>query len=239
LRAGSPHKTRPQLAARHPVHVVLRVVSAIGSLRRRSAYRAVREATLVAARRENFRIVHLSLQRTHIHLLVEAEDKHALAAGMQSFQISAAKQLNTEIGRARRGARRTGTVFPDRYHAEVITSPTQARHAIAYVLNNWRRHGEDRARYARSWKVDAYSSGILFPDWVERANEPFLWRWPSGYEPLVVYRPRTWLLRAGWQKAGTISYREVPAAARWRATRGTAPGAAADQATKTKWVRMT
>src|SRR5262245_2580693 len=53
-RPGSSHKARPELKARHPVHVVLRVVSAIGNLRRRATYRAVREATLTTARREDF-----------------------------------------------------------------------------------------------------------------------------------------------------------------------------------------
>src|ERR1043165_10251590 len=55
-RAGAAHKTRPELKARHPVHVVLRVVGAVGSLRRRATYKAVREATLTTARREDFRI---------------------------------------------------------------------------------------------------------------------------------------------------------------------------------------
>ena len=71
-RAGSPHKVRPELAARHPVHVVLRVIKDVGNLRRRFTYKAIREATLTAARREDFRIVHLSIQRTHVHLLVES-----------------------------------------------------------------------------------------------------------------------------------------------------------------------
>ncbi|HSR96788.1 MAG TPA: hypothetical protein VLM79_07060, partial [Kofleriaceae bacterium] len=72
-RAGSRHKVRPELKARNPVHVVLRVVSAVGNLRRRLTYKAVREATLTTARREDFRIVHLSIQRNHLHLLVEAD----------------------------------------------------------------------------------------------------------------------------------------------------------------------
>src|ERR1051325_5013975 len=67
-RAGSPHKERPYLHARYPVHVTLRVVGAVGNLRRRCVYHAIREATLTTARREDFRIVHLSIQRTHIHL---------------------------------------------------------------------------------------------------------------------------------------------------------------------------
>src|SRR4051794_30606335 len=83
LRAGSPHTVRPELKARHPVHVVLRVVDAVDNLRRRATYKAVREATLTTARREDFRIVHLSIQRNHLHLLVEADHKSALASGMQ------------------------------------------------------------------------------------------------------------------------------------------------------------
>src|ERR1044071_8744769 len=168
-RRGSPHKARPELKARHPVHVVLRVVSAVGNLRRRMTYRAVREATLTTARREDFRIVHLSIQRNHLHLLVEADDKGALASGMQGFQISAAKHLNAAISKGRPGRRRRGAVFPDRYHAEIITTPTQARHALNYVLSNWRKHQEDRSDATRSWKIDWFSTAVMFPGWAEYA----------------------------------------------------------------------
>jgi REP element-mobilizing transposase RayT len=136
-RAGAPHTVRPEHKARHPVHVVLRAIGAVGNLRRRFTYKAIREATLTTARREDFRIVHVSIQRTHVHLLVEADGKRALASGMQGFQISAAKHLNAAISKGKPGPRRRGTVFPDRYHAEIITSPTQARNAISYVLLNW------------------------------------------------------------------------------------------------------
>jgi REP element-mobilizing transposase RayT len=162
-RAGSPHKARPELKARHPVHVVLRVIGAVGSLRRRFTYRAIREATLTTARRDDFRVVHVSIQRTHVHLLVEADGKRALASGMQGFQISAAKHLNAAISKGKPGPRRRGTVFPDRYHAEIITSPRQARHALAYVLLNWRKHQEDRKQPMSEWKVDWFSTAAMFP----------------------------------------------------------------------------
>src|SRR5689334_19958682 len=51
-RASSPHRVRPELVARHPVHVVLRVIRDVGNLRRRFTYKAIREATLTAALRE-------------------------------------------------------------------------------------------------------------------------------------------------------------------------------------------
>jgi len=213
-RAGSPHKARPYLHARYPVHVVLRVIRAVGNLRRRCIYRAIREATLTTARREDFRIVHLSIQRTHVHLLVEANNKGALASGMQGFQISAAKHLNAAISKGKPGPRRRGTVFPDRYHAEIITSPRQARYALAYVMQNWRKHKEDRVAPMSTWTIDWFSSAVMFPGWVEYGEQAFLWRGPETYDPLVVYQPKTWLLREGWKKAGSISCHEVPSAKR-------------------------
>jgi REP-associated tyrosine transposase len=212
-RAGSAHKTRPDLAARYPVHVVLRVVPEVRGLRRRRTYQAIREATLTTARREDFRIVHLSIQRTHLHLIVEADHKAALAAGMQGFQISAAKHLNAAISQGKPGRRRRGPVFPDRYHAEIITSPRQARHTLSYVVNNWRKHQEDRVAPMSSWTIDWFSSAVMFPGWAEYGDAPVLWRSPGTYDPLVVYQPTTWLLREGYKRGGPpISCREVPSA---------------------------
>ena len=209
-RAGSPHKRRPPLSRHCPVHVVLRTVAAVGSLRRRHAYHAIRAATVVTGLRDDFRIVHLSIQRTHLHLIVEASHRRALARGLQGFQISAAKHLNRALSRSEPGARRRGTVFPDRYHAEVLRSPRQARHALNYVLNNWRKHTEDRAPKLAGWTIDWFSSGWSFPDWAEYGDDPLLWPAPPTYEPLFVRRPQTWLLRTGWKRHGLISYREVP-----------------------------
>ena len=217
-RAGSPHKTRPELKAWQPIHIVLRVNPELGALRKRHMYRALRQATIAVALRElnfaekgAFRIVHMSIQNTHVHLLVEAENKTALSRGMQSFQVSAAKHINREFSERRRlSRRRRGNVFTDRYHQEILTSPRQARHALSYVLNNWRKHREDRGGAARSWKVDPFSTGALFGGWKEREDATAMWRWPRTYEPLVVYLPKTWLLREGWLKHGRIGFAEIP-----------------------------
>jgi putative transposase len=217
-RAGSPHQKRPEISARYPVHIVLRVVQAIGSLRKRLMYAALRQATITVALRElrdeiegAFRIIHISIQKTHVHLLVEASSKLALSRGMQSFQISAAKHLNHAASRnviKQGGERRRGTVFPDRYHQEIIRNPTQARRALAYVLNNWRKHREDEAR---TWTVDPFSTGALFAGWKEREDEGLLWTTPVTYEPLVVYLPSSWLLREGWLRGGgRFSVYQVP-----------------------------
>jgi len=213
-RAGERHKRRPFHDACNPVHVVLRVVKAVGSLRRRRTYQAIRAATRTVARRQGFRIVHISIQRTHVHLLVEAKSKVALASGMQGFQISAAKHLNAAVSIGRPGPRRRGAVFPDRYHAVVIDSPRQARHALSYVINNWRKHREDRGEVTRHWHIDWYASGAMFPDWKERGQKGFAMDGPPEWPPMMVSAPRTWLLTTGWKMHGAISCREVPSSAR-------------------------
>ena len=97
-RAGSAHQARPRIKPSQALHVVMRVVPAVGNMRRRELYKALRDATITAALREHFRIIHLSIQRTHIHMMVEAEDRGALARGMQGFQVSAARNINTALG---------------------------------------------------------------------------------------------------------------------------------------------
>jgi REP element-mobilizing transposase RayT len=209
-RSSERHQARPVHDHRHPVHVTTRVVDGLASLRHRDLYLQLREATLVTARREDFRIVHLSIQRNHLHLIVEADDQKALSRGMQGFSISAAKRINATIGE-RTGTRRRGKVISDRFHARPLTSPRAVRHALAYVLNNYRRHGEDQAGVTRTWKADPFSSGPLFTGWQELADSPFLWPLRRTYLPLIVFRPRTWLLAKGWQlHHPLISTREVP-----------------------------
>jgi len=192
---------------------VLRVLGVVGALRQMDIYKALRAATLTAARNGKMRIVHVSIQTTHIHVIVEAENRLALSRGMQGFQISAAKWINRAISK-RTGVRRRASVFSDRYFAEVLRNPRQVRSALSYVLNNWRKHREDRGAAL----VDKFSTGVLFDGWKERDGlGP--WAVPADYQPLVVWEARSWLLRVGWRRHGLIPHAERPvgsAASKWR-----------------------
>jgi REP element-mobilizing transposase RayT len=208
-RAGERHAARPGFKPSQPLHVTMRVAPSVGSLRRRKLYKAMRDATITAALRDRFRIVHISLQRDHVHLIVEAEHKAALARGMQGFTISAARHINIALGDRKQPRR--GKVFADRYHVVVIMTPTQARHAIRYVLSNFRKHREDREGLASTWLVDPFSSAISFPDWAELDGKAWMWPIRETYDPLLVRRAQSWLLQEGWKCAGgPISAREVP-----------------------------
>ena len=178
-RSNGRHTKRPSHQPSHPVHVTMRIASGVQTLRSTRMYPAVREATLCAARREDFRIVHMSIQRNHVHLIVEADSKTALSKGIWGFEISAAKHINAAVG-ARTGKRRKGAVFAGRYHRTTLTTPRAVRNTIAYVLNNWRHHREDQSPYTKQWLVDRYASAIYFDGWKERENELWCWRRRRG-----------------------------------------------------------
>jgi REP element-mobilizing transposase RayT len=204
-RARTAHEARPEIDATNAMHVTLRVASEVGRMRRPEVYRAIRAASVVASRRGQVRIVHLTIQSTHLHMIVEAEDKNALARGMQGFQISAAKNINKVVGT---DGRRRGRVFADRYHLVVIRSPTQMRHVLAYVLCNWRKHRDDGT--APGWLIDPYATGFAFDGWRELATGGVMWP-PGTYDWLVVREARSWLLRDGWRRGGApISAFEIP-----------------------------
>jgi hypothetical protein len=133
-------------------------------------------------------------------LLVEAADRRALTRGMQSFAINAARAINAVNGDR-------GKVFQHRYHATQITTARYARHALAYVLNNWRRHRQDlQSLRALRAMFDPYASALTFRGWrgAPRVAPP------ARYTPLPVSPPRTSLLRSDWRSFGLIDPLEVP-----------------------------
>ncbi|MEO6773599.1 MAG: transposase [Kofleriaceae bacterium] len=210
-RASERHGKRLALRASEPAHVVLRAHPAIGSLRSASVLHAIREALITVFKLEDsFHVVQFSIQRTHLHLVVEARDRRALAKGMQAFGISAAKHINALIVDAE-GRRRRGSVFPDRYHVRILKTPRQVRNCLAYVLNNWRHHGEDKAERPRTWQLDPFSSAVTFEGWKERATrDGQRYVQPPSYVAPLVSPPRSWLLNTGWRRYGLISAFEVP-----------------------------
>jgi len=168
--AGVPHARRPKLAARNPVHITARVRDEAARLRTRQCFRVVLGAIGAVRDRDGFRVVHFTIQRNHLHLIVEARDAETLARGIQALSIRIARAINRVLGRS-------GKVFADRYHAHALKTPTEVANAIAYVLGNSQVHAARKGRAVCPDAVDALSSA---------ANRNY------------VAEPQTWLLRIGW-----------------------------------------
>jgi REP element-mobilizing transposase RayT len=197
------HDARPVIAKRHPQHVTLKLADDMPSIRRRSTLQVVRDVIRKLGQEDDLRVVHFIVLRNHIHMLVETTSAAALGHAMQGFCVMLAKRLNRALGRK-------GTVFAERYHARALTTPTEVRNALRYVLLNGDRHEAQRGAQYLSFDVDPFSSGAWFDGWADD-------RWregrPDGEQPTSA--AGTWLLREGWRKAGgPIAFDDTPGSSR-------------------------
>lgn len=182
------HHRREAHDPRCPVHVTFRARDDVPSLRRAVAFPAVR-AALAAASTAHFRLVQFSVQRDHLHLIVEADDSIRLTRGLQGLAIRVARAVNRAFGRR-------GRLWGDRYHARDLRTPREVRNALVYVLNNFCKH------IAGTRGMDACSSAPWFSGW--RSGS-----WVSA-GPSPVARARTWLGNIGWRRWGPIDVSERP-----------------------------
>jgi putative transposase len=173
------------------MHVTVRARAGLPSLREDALARVVRRA-VGATLRNDFRVVHFSIQTNHIHLIVEASDKQALSRGMQSLNARIARAVNHTLAVH-------GRVWRERYHARELRTPRAVRNALVYVLMNAKKHGHRLAS-----GIDALSSAPWF--------EGFAGRVDVMDDASPVRAPRTWLAGVGWRRRGRIRLDERPKA---------------------------
>jgi putative transposase len=193
-RAGVAHVARPEHAHRHPLHVTLRATRGLASLRKRAVFMELRRS-IGDASRIWFRIVHFSVQSDHVHLVVEAADKESLSRGAAGLSIRLARAANRCMGRR-------GRVWSDRYHARPLRTPREVRHALVYVLANWRKHVHGAGG------LDPCASGAWFDGW--RASLPPRARSRELDDATPVVPARTWLGSRGWRRHGLVGMSERP-----------------------------
>ena len=141
--------------------------------------------------------MHYSVQRNHVHLLVESAGKKALGRGMKSIAARLARAAHRVFGLS-------GAVLYGRYHLHVLKTPHEVRNALAYVLLNTRKHWKERRGTAPPERFDEASSARWFDGWKRRL------RAPPVREPPEVAGAHTWLLTRGWRYHGRIDPAEVP-----------------------------
>ena len=200
-----PHTPRPRISRHVPVLVTMR--ARVSALRRQSIFNRIEQALSALRRRsrisqERFRITHFSIQENHIHLIIEATDRDALARGAQGLAIRIARRVNAALDRK-------GTFWTERYHASPLKTPRQVRNALVYVLHNRKKHG------ALSCAIDRMSSCFWFNgfrdlDDVRDVIMDLMTEWQTRDGPPPVTPPQSWLLQSGWRRSGLISVHEAP-----------------------------
>jgi len=74
---------------------------------------------------------------------------------------------------------------------------------IAYVLNDWRHHGEQRRHL--DWRTDRYSSADFFDGGKNGGAD-----WLRPAEPMPIAGACSWLLTTGWRRHGLVDVEETP-----------------------------
>jgi hypothetical protein len=148
---------------------------------------------LAASSDTGFRVWQFSVQRDHVHPLVEADAPACFVRGVQGLMIRVARAVNRACGRR-------GRVWGDRYHARMLKTPRETRAALVYVLRNVAKH------MPAVRGLDPCSSAAWFTGW-RSPPEP-----AAG--PAPVPSPRTWLARVGWLRHGRLGVDDSPGAQR-------------------------
>ncbi len=195
------HGLRAALAARFPAHVTMKLLQGLPRLRNPREYAALRAAFRAGCDRAGFRLIHYAVLNDHLHFLVEAEGRTALSRGLQGLAIRIAKTLNKLW-------QRRGTVFADRYHDRVLTSPREVRNALVYVLGNGKKHAASGRAVTVPQAIDTFTSA----PWFDGFREPLTVRGLDAV-PRPVTASRTWLLTSGWRRHGLLSVHELPRSA--------------------------
>ena len=188
------HLPRENGSGREPLHVTLKVRPGLRTLRDVRIVQTLEASFRAILQRADFRVVAYSIQDDHLHMVVEADDRRALARGMKAIGTRVARAVNRILGR-------TGPVLRDRYHLRVLRTPLEVRRALAYVLLNARKHLGRLAPCVG--RVDPASSGQWFTGWREGVAA-------VARSPAPVAQALTWLLRVGWRRHGLLDPSEVP-----------------------------
>lgn len=201
-RTKVSHDRRVRFAARCPVHVSLRLVDGVPSLRRHGPLRIIQRAIQEAGHHGYFRVVHFAVIGNHLHVIVEADGAEALARGMHALEVRLARRLN-------RYFERRGKLFAERYHARHLETPTETRNALRYVLLNQRNHEARRGeRLNRDW-IDPFSSAFWFDGWRDRVRLGEPRQRDLLNVPCPTAPPSVWLLTTGWRRRGPLAFDDV------------------------------
>lgn len=184
-----PHITRPKVTRHKAVHVTMKRVAGLPSMRRPRAYEVIRQIFVKEKARKGFRLVHYAVRGNHMHLVCEGDTTMALSRGIQRVASTIARKLNKLF-------RRRGRFFADRFHGRVLTAPRDVRNVLRYVLLNEHKDKAERDIVVEGF--DPYSSSLYFDGWRGRGEMAV----PTRASPVA--RARSFLLQKAWRRAGLV-----------------------------------
>ena len=194
------HMARPEVQAKWPLQITMRLAPEVLSLRRQSLLKAFADSAH-GAKSFGLKVNEFSILGNHFHLIAEASSNENLSRGMQSLLIRLAKSVTRLARELNRPL--TTAVFAGRYHLRVLKTPTEMKNALAYVLLNEAKHG------GRHPSLSVFSSSFRFKGWghfkikfstkeIQKIED--FWH-ELGRLEQSLSTAESWLQRVGWQKS--------------------------------------
>jgi len=127
------HQSRPVLPKDRPLHVTIKFdKTQIANLRNKLFYREIRKS-LQRLRAKGVRLIEFSVQKDHIHFLLEAGNKLLLGKAMRALSISLSKRFSLLLNRKIKALK-------NRYHLHILNTRKELKNARHYILNNSTNH---------------------------------------------------------------------------------------------------
>lgn len=129
---GIRHTCRETIKVLTVLHLTVKIERAKAGIKNKDTLKLLHKAIL-KARKQGLAIIHYTLERDHVHLMVEANNNAILGRGMQAFGITFSKGINKLKSLK-------GQVFKTRYHFKKLKTPTEIKNALNYILGNAIKH---------------------------------------------------------------------------------------------------
>jgi len=127
------HQSRPTLPKDRPLHVTIKFdKKKIATLRNKIFYREIRKS-LRRLRVKGVRLIEFSVQKDHIHFLLESANKIVLGKAMRALSISLSKRFSLLLNRKIKALK-------SRYHLHILNTLKELKNARQYILNNSAKH---------------------------------------------------------------------------------------------------
>jgi REP element-mobilizing transposase RayT len=152
------HRARPLLPKNTPVHVTIKIRPFLFQTLRKKVYFKKISRAISRARSKGLRIIHFTVQKDHLHFMIEAENNKQLAKGMQALGISLSKSLKGNI------AKHIRSVYKSRYHLHILNTIREIKNTKLYILGNAIKHGVIKNTF------DTYSSVLKAPELIWQFN---------------------------------------------------------------------
>ena len=153
---GVSHAKRVEVSSDGLTHCTLGLAACLPSLRQEQERKVIEACCLAAKVRFGCNLLHYSIQRNHMHLVLLAPDSKSMSRWAQGYCIRLAKALNKLWGRS-------GKVWRDRFHSTFTRCTYGMQRMVNYVLNNARKHKLDIPK----GEVDPYSSAPWYTKWMD------------------------------------------------------------------------